>query len=66
MTEFKSKEAILVSELIRMFRDEIKNPLFLSLAISLNSLVKAVEASESMQTLFAKIFTYVKENWNEE
>lgn len=66
MTEFKSKEAALLSELITMSKNEIHNPLFSSLTASLNSLVKAVEASVPMQTLFAKIFTHIKESWNED
>lgn len=62
---YKSKEATFLARLVGIFKDEIKNPMFSVLASSLSSLIKAVDASESLQKTFARVFNYVKEYWNE-
>jgi len=68
MTEitYKSKEAKFTAEVISLFKDSIKNPTLTVLMSALSSLVKAVDSSESLQKTFAKIFDYIKANWNNE
>ena len=63
---YKTKEATFLATIIDMFREEIKNPMLIALAPSLGSLVKAVDASGTLRSVFVRIFTYIKENWNGE
>lgn len=64
--EYKTKEAAFLSRIIGLFKDEIKSPVFSALAVSLGSLIKAIDVSKSLQKTFTRIFNFIKEYWEEE